>query len=90
MTTEITTPPVFAYQIIETVGDLGIHYSDLLNHKPLVERYGDVNRLAGEIHKLIALQMIVTEKTYSPEEGDDFRLTLTKRGKNLLKDPSHE
>ena len=86
----VAQPPIFAYQIIETLGSSGMHYSTLLNHKPLIERYGDVNKLAGEIHKLIALQIVVTKKTYSPEEGDDFKLTLTKRGMIILKNPNHE
>ena len=90
MSTEVTEPPVFAYQIIETIGESGMHYSTLLNHEPLIEGYGDVNRLAGEVHKLIALQIITTEKTYTPEEGDDFKLKLTKRGMNILKNPNHE
>ena len=85
MSTKVVEPPVFAYQIIETIGESGMHYSTLLNHEPLIERYVDVSKLAGEAHKLIALQIVATEKTYSSEEGDDFKLTLTKRGMIILK-----
>ena len=69
MSTEVVESPVFAYQIMETIGNHGMDYSTLLNHKPLIERYGDINKLAGESHKLIALQIIIAEKIYSPEEG---------------------
>ena len=78
-------PPAYGYPIIKAVGKQGITYTDLLIHAPLVEMYGDLNRVAGEVHKLIALSVISTEKTYSPEEGDDYILSLTKYGLNILK-----
>ena len=90
MAVDIVEPPIFGYQIIETIGEHGMDYSTLLNHKPLINRYGDINILAGEVHKLIALQIVITEKIYSPEEGDDFKLKLTERGMNMLKNPNHE
>ncbi len=85
MSTEVTEPPVFAYQIIETIGESGMDYSELLNREPLIEMYGDLNGLASEVHKLIALEVIITEKTYTPEEGEDFKLKLTKRGMRLCR-----
>lgn len=90
MTTEIARTSVFAHHIIETIGNNGMDYSTLLNHKPLIESYGNINNLAREIHKLITLEIVVTTKIYTPEEGDDFRLSLTKRGIRILKNTNHE
>ena len=55
-------PPAFAYPIINVIGKQEIIYTDLLNHVPLIEMYGDLNRVAGEVHKLIALSIISTKK----------------------------
>lgn len=79
-----------SHHIIESIGLNGIHYSTLLEDAELTKRYGGVNMLAGEIHKLIALYVVETTKTYSPEDGSDFKLSLTKRGRHIFKDPNHE
>ena len=87
---EIEDLPIFPYQVIETIGESGMIYTTLLNYPSLLEIYKDINIVAGELHKLIALQIVVTEKTYSPEEGDDFMLTLTERGMRMLKNHCHK
>jgi hypothetical protein len=85
MTTEYEELPPVSYQILEVISDSGINYSSLLNDKALVERYSNINILAAEIHKLIIFKIIASEKIYSLEEGNDFKLTLTPRGKSMLK-----
>ena len=70
--------------IITAIGKNKIDYATLLNDEHLLELYGDVNLMAGEVHKLIALNAISTEKTYSPEDGDCFNLKLTWFGLRML------
>ena len=84
---EIIEDPHISYQIMEFISDSGTLYSNLINELQIIERYGDVNALAVEIRKLIVLKIIESTKEYSQEEGDDFRLTLTERGKTILKNP---
>lgn len=89
MSTKVAEPPLFPYPVIELIGSKVMHYSALLNSADLIKQYGNVNILAGEIHKLITLRIVEAETTYSPEDGSDFKLSLTSRGKNMLKNWDH-
>ena len=85
MATEVELPLV-SYDILEYIkDDAGIAYSTLLNINSLVTRYPDVGEFVDRVHKLIALGLIEASLETSEEEGDDYRLSLTKRGSNTLK-----
>lgn len=91
MSTEIADVPIFAYMIIDEIGDSGMDFSTLINQQNVLQRYdNDVNKIAMEIQKLRAFGMITIDKIQVPEEGDDLRLSLTKRGLGILKNPYHE
>ena len=83
-------PPPFPYSVLELVGSNGIHYSSLLNNDDMISQYKDVNILAGEVQKLIILCIIESKQVYSDEDGSDFKLSLTHRGKNILKNQSYK
>ena len=55
-----------------------------------LERCRDINIVTGELYKLITLQIIFIKKTYSPEECDDFKLTITECGMRMLKNQCHK
>lgn len=78
--------PLVSYSILESIkGEAGIAYSTLITDHSLISRYPDVSEFVEEVHKLIALNMIEVESEITAEEGNDFRLFLTARGKLILK-----
>lgn len=88
MTVE-TEFPLVPYPILEAIPNEGILYSTLLNMTSLLERYGDVNTLANEIHKIIPLDLVSIIPDYDENGDEDYRISLTDRGKSILKNP-HE
>ena len=78
------------YPVLESIPrEEGILYSTLICQKSLLERYSDVNELASELQKTLALGFAKSIREFSDEEGDDYRFFLTERGKNILNTP-HE
>ena len=73
-------------KFLETIGDSGMIYTDLLNQPDLLKIYKDINVVAYEVHKGIGQKMITTEKVWTAEEGDDYKIMLTEYGKNWIKD----
>jgi len=72
------------YRIMERIGEDGMLYSDLISDRQLVGSYGGVNNVSSEIRKMSALRIIEPRWVCSDDEGEDFRLTLTKRGLRMV------
>ena len=86
MASDAEATSLMPYSVLEAIPkEEGALYTTLLNYQSLLTRYSDVNSLASEIHKIIALALVKTVPEYSDEEGEDYRLFLTDRGKNILK-----
>ena len=91
MAYEISEQPVLAYQIIEEIGKSGMDFSTLICKDRILERYDkNVNKITAEIQKLITFGIITITKTINPEEGDELRFKLTKRGLVILNNNFHE
>ena len=59
-------------------------FSNLLENKEAIRVAGNIDRLTTELFNLIAKGYVSIEKEADPNEGDDYRITITDFGKKNL------
>lgn len=72
----------YSRPILDAIGD-GIMYSDLLCDKKLISSHGTIGGFVDAVQDLADMKAIRLEDHWSPEEGDDFKMSLTDRGRFL-------
>lgn len=72
----------YSRPILEAIVD-GTVYSDLLCDRQLIAKHGKIHDLTDAVQKLVDLGAIRMVPHWTPEEGDDFRMYLTDRGRFL-------
>lgn len=74
-----------AVEILKYISNDSILYSSILCNQGLKDAIGDIDNITANVHKLIAEGIISSKIKISPQEGEDFELSLTDFGKMVLK-----
>ncbi|MDG6904415.1 MAG: hypothetical protein JRN20_01365 [Nitrososphaerota archaeon] len=70
--------------LLQTLTGYKSTYSELLNNSKLVDSFGGTDNLVRAIDSSIAQGLLLAEKQYNDDEGDDIELTITEFGKTYL------
>ena len=62
----------------------GVSFSSLINDSELSHKYGGINNIISNIHKLMALKLVDVTRKIRSCRGEDYIIKLNKLGSSIL------